>query len=175
MARALVIDQSSTTVGYAVVEEDPACVISFGVTGRLIQHGRIKLSKGQGLIGRILILKRDLEQLIQLYRPDELVCEDTRFLKQRSGGTSHAMAAVLAACQEVALLAGLKCYTQNPSTIKKVFTGNGRADKAAMKAETLIKWGLKPHQIKDDNHADALAAAYVLLLRGDDVREAQKG
>jgi Holliday junction resolvasome RuvABC endonuclease subunit len=47
----------------------------------------------------------------------------------------------------------------NVSTVKKAFTGHGRADKAAMIAKC-VSMGFRP---QDDNEADALALLHVAL------------
>lgn len=171
MVRALVLDQSTTTVGAAVVEEDPSTTIYPGFTGRLIWHGRI-VTNSKGLVDRLAIIRADIQSIINSYKPDEMVIENTTFI-QRSGATSNAMGAIYVTCQELAKKNGLAFYTQNPSTIKKFLTGHGDADKQ-MVIEAVCKfWGMYRHQIKDHNHADALGAAFVWLYRGDEVR-AQK-
>jgi len=169
MRRSLVLDQSTTTVGYAIVAEDPETLVSFGVTGRLIQHGVIETPR-VGLLDRLNVIRADLRELISTYKPDEMVIENTMFIAQRSGQTAHAMAAIYALCQEIAKERNLDFYTQNPRTIKKLLTSDGSADKAEVTEVVKRVWGLSQYQIIDDNHADALAAAYVWLYRGEDVR-----
>lgn len=179
--RSLVIDQSTTTCGFAVVVEDASTPISFGVFGRLLTHGIITTPAKAPMIDRLNVIRADVQSLITSYRPDELVCENTMFFRQRSGQANAAMAAVYALVQDMAKAAGMAFYSQNPATIKLRATGHGNATKQEMIAAVCHLWGMQPSQIRDDNHADALAGAYVWLYRADEVRrshaqkQAQKG
>lgn len=170
--RSLVIDQSTTTCGFAVVEEDPNTPISFGVFGRLLDHGIITTPSGAAMIDRLNVIRADLESLISAYRPNELVCENTMFFRQRSGQANAAMAAVYALMQDLAKAHSMAFYSQNPATIKLRATGHGNATKQEMIDAVCHLWGLTPSRIRDDNHADALAGAYVWLYRADEVRRA---
>lgn len=170
--RALILDQSTTTVGWAVVEEDPTAEIWPGFFGRLLDHGRIVTPSKKALVDRLTILRADIQSLINAYKPDEMVCEDTTFI-QRSGDTSNALGAIYIACKEIAKANGLKFYKQNPSTIKKVLTGNGKADKQEVIAAVCKYYGMPLGRIMDDNHGDALGAAFVWLFRAEEVRSAK--
>lgn len=169
--RALVLDQSTTTVGWAVVEEDPHREVSFGVFGRLLGHGRINTPPSHDLLSRLAVIKADLLELVNQFKPQEMVTENTTFITQRSGQTANAMAAIHMVCQEVAKTKQLATYSQNPSTIKKRLTGNGSATKEAIISQVKTVWGLPV--VLDDNHADALGAAYVWLGRAEEVRHAK--
>ncbi len=170
--RALVLDQSTTTTGWAVVAEDAATEIYPGFPGVLIAHGRINTPAKSGLVDRLTILRADIQGLINAYKPDELVIENTMFV-QRSGATSNAMGAIYVSCQEIAKANGLPMYSQNPSTIKKKLTGDGKADKDAVIKAVCQYYGLPRHKILDDNHADSLGAAFVWLFRCEEVRAAK--
>lgn len=173
MTRSLVLDQSTTTVGAAVVEDDPSTTIYPGFTGRLLWHGRIKTPAKASLVDRLSIIRADIQSIINSYKPDELVVENTTFI-QRSGATSNAMGAIYVTCQELAKNNGMAFYSQNPSTIKKHLTGDGGADKEAVIEAVCKFWGMYRSRIIDDNHADALGGAFVWLYRGDEVRAAKK-
>lgn len=169
--RSLILDQSTTTVGFALVEGDPNTPVSFGVTGRLITHGRITTPAKAGLVDRLGIIKADLGIIIRRYHPvNEMVIENTTFV-QRSGSTSNAMGAIFILCRELAHKYSLAFYTQNPSTVKKRVTGDGKADKEAVIEAVMHLWGMTRCKIKDDNHADALAAAYVWLYSAEEIRK----
>jgi Holliday junction resolvasome RuvABC endonuclease subunit len=171
--RSLVLDQSTTTVGAAVVEEDSTATIYPGFTGRLIWDGRLITPSKTPLVDRLSIIKADIQQLITAFKPDELVVENTTFIKQRSGNTSNALGAIYIACQELASANRIAFYSQNPSTIKKVLTGHGDADKEAVIKAVCQYFGIPRHKILDDNHGDALGAAFVWLYRGEEVRAAK--
>lgn len=170
--RSLVLDQATEKLGYAIVEEDPSTPISFGVYGRLIQHGRIIAPAGARLIDRLNVIRADLRALIQKYKPNELVIENTMFFRQQSGQTNHAMAAIFQLCKDMAEVHGLAFYTQHPNTIKLKMTGDGRADKEKVKEAVSRCWGIPIYKLRDDNHSDALAGAYIWLVMGEELRAA---
>lgn len=172
MVRALVLDQSTTTTGWAVVEEDSTATLYAGFTGRLLSHGRILTPAKAPIVDRLTIIRADIQALINVHQPQEMVIENTTF-KQKSGATSNAMGAIFLACKELASANRIDFYTQNPKTIKKVLTGHGDADKKAVEAAVCQYFGLPRHKIKDDNHSDALGAAFVWLFRGEEVRAAK--
>ena len=171
--RAMVLDQAAEKIGFAVIDDDPNTPVSFGVNGRLKNHGVVRAPKQYTLTERLEILKADIRQLINYYQPDEIVCEQTYYIQQRSAATSHAMAAILQVCKDLAHEHGLDFFTQHPATIKKLFTGKGNAAKEEMKSRVGIVWGLPSFRILDDNHADALAAAYVWLYQAEKIRKKQ--
>jgi crossover junction endodeoxyribonuclease RuvC len=170
--RSLVLDQSTTTTGWAVVEESTTAEIYPGFSGKLISHGRINTPGKAGLVDRLTILRADIQALINAYQPGEMVIENTMFV-QRSGATSNAMGAIYVACQEIAKANKLPMYSQNPSTIKKILTGHGKADKDMVVKAVCQYYGLPQHKILDDNHGDALGAAFVWLFRAEEVRAAK--
>lgn len=170
MERALVLDQATVKTGFAVVDFDPGCPVSFGVDGRLIAHGLITAPVNAGLLDRLHIIRADLKSLVATYKPTELVIENTLFYTQKSGQTNNAMSAIFYLCQDVAKEAGIAFYSQYPQTIKAHVCGNGNASKEEVKQGVCIVWGLNPRKIRDDNHADALAGAYVWLFRAEEVR-----
>ena len=166
--KALVLDQSTRITGYAVVQEDPDFPVTHGVTGRLLSHGIIEIPNLSSTLDRISIILADIKLLIGCHKPDEIVLENTNCIG-RNNKTQNALGAMVLAIRELAAEKGLPVYMQNPKTIKKVFTGNGDATKQDIKDTIPTMWG--PVKIYDDNHADALAAAFTWLYRGDEVRQ----
>lgn len=169
--RSLVIDQATQNLGYAVVEDDPNFPVSFGVCGRLIQHGCIIAPVSPKLIDRLNVILADIRGIIRKYQVQEMVIEDTMFFRQRGGKTNHAMAAIFQMCRGVAAEHFIPIYYQNPNTIKLKMTGSGKATKEMVKEAVIRNWGIPGFRIQDDNHSDALAGAYVWLGRGDEKRE----
>jgi Holliday junction resolvasome RuvABC endonuclease subunit len=167
--RSLVVDQSTTCTGFAIIEHDPEAEVSYGTMGRLIQHGRLKL-KGKEALPRMIELRADLLALCKEFAIDEIVYEQTAAIMQRSAATNEAMAGAVIAVKHTAKELSLPCYSQNPSTIKKRFTGSGKADKEAIMAAVVTNWGIPRGKILDDNHADSLAGAYVWLNMADEIR-----
>jgi Holliday junction resolvasome RuvABC endonuclease subunit len=172
--RSLVVDQSTTCTGWAIVEHDPYAEVSYGTCGKLIAHGVMK-SKHAAPIARMSELHQDIIDAYKHYGGfDEIVYEDTAPMKQRSEVTNEAMAGAIISIKNATQDLGVKLYKQNPSTIKKRFTGNGHADKEAIMAAVVTNWGIPRKDIKDDNHADSLAAAYVWLNMADELRAKAK-
>lgn len=162
----LCIDQGSRVSGFALVQHDPSCEVSYGVKGRLLQHGIIKLDEKLDLHGRIEIFEADLTQLIEGFKPDEIIYENTNNYVQRSSAANTAMAALAYKLDELIKKFNLKKFQAYPQTVKKAVTGSGKADKHAVIADVKRLWGNPV--IKDDNHADALATAYWWLSFRDE-------
>ncbi len=171
--KSLVIDQSASILGFAVVKEDPNTPIKYGVFGRLLHHGRIKTNPKQYLLDRLMIIRADIEALIKRHNPDEIVMENTQFI-QRSSDGAGATGAVVRVIKDLCKAYGINYYFQHPNTIKKGVTGNGKADKEQMIKAAMDLWHLGRYKIQDDNHADALCAAFVWLVNGDDIREKKR-
>lgn len=171
--RSLVLDQATIKTGFAVVDDDVDQFLNYGVRGRLIEHGRIMAPASMPVIDRMTTLRTDILHLIQKFKVQELVAEDTRYVRQPSAATNQAMASALVMVQDAARQSGLPLYYQAPSHIKSVFTGYGNADKEQIIEAVTCIWRIPRAKIKDDNHADALAAAYVWLYEGNEVRARQ--
>ena len=113
-------------------------------------------------IGRFLLaFDRWVSDLIVFHKPSLVVFEAPLFL---AGGKSN-----ISTARKLMCLAGMTEYfcskhkvmvrECNVSTIKKYFTGNGRADKPKMIAAAKAL-GFEP---KDDNEADALAIYFYTM------------
>jgi Holliday junction resolvasome RuvABC endonuclease subunit len=150
----LILDQSTTKAGWALLRN-----------GKLEDHGRITL-KGN-VRERIEALLKDVKELAGLFTPDELIIEDTRHIRQLTADTNMAMNVIFYELKNWAEDNGMGFYTQNPLTIKKQFTGSGKATKEEMKAMALQVTGIEP---LDDNHADAIAGATVWAVMGEEIR-----
>jgi Holliday junction resolvasome RuvABC endonuclease subunit len=168
----LVLDQASVNTGFAVVEADPSHPVAYGVTGRLLTSGVIRM-KGPttSLMDRLNVLRTDLVTLMTQFRPTELVIEHTTPIR-RSGDTTNVMGAVSALCKDFAKTYGLAFYAVSPTSIKARIAANGSASKDEVRAAVQTVWNMKGSKIVDDNHADALAAAFVWLMSGDEYRKA---
>ena len=107
-------------------------------------------------IGRFLFaLDKWLSDLVTVHNPDLIVFEAPLFL---AGGKSNITTARKLMClagmtEYICTKHKIRCAECNVSTIKKYFTGNGRAQKHDMinKCRAI---GLSP---RDDNEADAIA------------------
>lgn len=172
MARALLLDQSSTICGYAAIDCNTDHRGPYGSHGKLLGHGTVDLRSCKDIVGRVSIFREDLQALFGYFKPHELVVEDTRYIQQPRAENNHNQGAILFACQEVAQQAGVPLWYLNPGTVKKQATGNGRADKAQMVSAAKALW--PGELVGDDNHADALCMAFTWLLEGERIRSASK-
>lgn len=154
----LVIDQGSHISGYALVEHRPNVEVSFGVFGKLHQHGIITLPNKLPLAGRLQVWETDIQQLIDAFQPDELVMENTLNFRQKSADANLAMSALLYKADEICLKNKLKKYLTYPQKVKQALTGNGNASKQDVQKAAIQLWG-NP-RIYDENHSDALAIAF---------------
>lgn len=169
LIHSLVLDQSTTTVGWAVINNDPEHVVGYGVNGRLINHGVITTPKNLDAFGRICVIESDLKHLIKAFpMVSEVIVEDLANISQLTGSTQQALAWVLFAIEKLCRENKLALFKQNPATVKKIATTNGKADKEQMKQAAMELWDLS--QVFDDNHADALCGAYAWLFQGDEKR-----
>lgn len=144
------VDPGTATTGYGLVEETP--------DGRLVAraYGVIttpaELSQGE----RLLQLFTQLENLIQLHRPDEGAVEKLFFEKNVTTGmaVSQARGVILLAMAKM----GISGYEYAPVEIKRSVAGYGGAKKAQMQEMVRLLLQL-PAVPRPDDAADALAIA----------------
>jgi crossover junction endodeoxyribonuclease RuvC len=95
------------------------------------------------------------------------VCFEAPVLPRRTTvATVRKLMAIAGLTEMICAQIGLSCREANLSTVKKFWTGDGRADKAAMMKMARV-YGFEP---ADDNQADALAlfhyAGHILAPKG---------
>ena len=143
------IDPGLATLGYGVIEAD-------NQKRRLIQFGTLTTPAGQPLPQRLRAIYQGMNQLLDIYRPDEVAFEELFFSKNITTGiaVSHARGvALLAVVQRTDEL-----YEYTPMQIKQAVTGYGGADKHQVQA--MVKMLLNMKEIaRPDDAADALAVA----------------
>ena len=105
---------------------------------------------------RLRSLYEGMNQLLDIYQPDEVAFEELFFSKNVTTGINVSMA------RGVALLAVAqytdKLYEYTPMQIKQAITGYGKADKHQM--QQMVKLLLNMKEIaRPDDAADALAVA----------------
>jgi Holliday junction resolvasome RuvABC endonuclease subunit len=169
ITHSLVLDQSTTTVGWAVINDDPDAQMGYGINGKLFEHGVITTPSKLDAFGRITIIEEDLVAILRKFSLiEEIIVEDLMNISQMTGATQQALAWVLYVIKKITVDRGLKLFKQNPTTVKKLCALNGKADKEEMKQAAMASWNLK--SVIDDNHADALCGAYAWLFQGDEKR-----
>lgn len=168
----LVLDQATVKTGFAVLKHGEATLTPSGfIMGKLLAHGIIEApAKGQ-MVDRLTVIRSDIRELINTYHPNELVIENTAFFKFP---TANALQAVAALCNDLAKEFRIPLYSQTPMSIKKAATGSIKADKIEMIGRACELWAIPRSDIKDDNHADALCAAYRWILKCKEAREKRR-
>lgn len=143
------IDPGLARLGYGVIEVD-------GDRRRVIQFGMLTTPAGVPMPKRLQSLWHGMNQLLDIYKPDEVAFEELFFSKNITTGMSVSMArgvALLAVAERTENL-----YEYTPMQIKQAVTGYGGADKHQV--QMMVKLLLNMKEIaKPDDAADALAVA----------------
>lgn len=143
------IDPGLARLGYGVIEVE-------GDRRRVIQYGMLTTPAGQPMPQRLQSLFRGMNQLMDIYQPDEVAFEELFFSKNITTGMSVSMARGVALVAVVERTPNLYEYT--PMQIKQAVTGYGGADKHQV--QMMVKMLLNMKEIaKPDDAADALAVA----------------
>ena len=143
------IDPGLARLGYGVIEVD-------GDKRRVIQFGMLTTPAGVPMPKRLQQLWRGMNQLMDIYKPDEVAFEELFFSKNITTGMSVSMARGVALVAVAERTENLYEYT--PMQIKQAVTGYGGADKHQV--QMMVKMLLNMKEIaKPDDAADALAVA----------------
>ena len=143
------IDPGLATLGYGVIEADDN-------RRRLIQFGTLTTPAGQPMPQRLRAIFQGMNQLMDIYRPDDVAFEELFFSKNITTGMA------VSAARGVALVAVVQrtdnLYEYTPMQIKQAVTGYGGADKHQV--QQMVKMLLNMKEIaRPDDAADALAVA----------------
>lgn len=160
--RILGIDPGVAIVGFGLIESDRG-------TLRMLQYGAITTPAGLPLAARLAQINRDMEELIDTFRPDEISVEELFFSKNITTGiaVAHARGVILCAAEKKKI----PIYEYTPMQVKQAVVGYGLADKKQVMdmIRRLLKLKAVP---RPDDAADALAIALcharsaTSLLRG---------
>lgn len=147
--RILGIDPGLATVGWAVLES---------VRGRLapVAYGAITTPAHTDIEARLLMIKNDLNTIIEKYRPEEMAIEELFFNTNITTGIAVAEARGVILC--TAHEAGIKISEYTPLQVKQAVVGYGKAEKHQVIAmvTSILKLQKPP---KPDDTADAVAIA----------------
>ena len=143
------IDPGLATLGYGVIEAE-------GQNRRLIQFGTLTTPAGQPMPQRLRAIFQGMNQLMDIYNPDDVAFEELFFSKNITTGMA------VSAARGVALVAVVErtdnLYEYTPMQIKQAVTGYGGADKHQV--QQMVKMLLNMREIaRPDDAADALAVA----------------
>ena len=143
------IDPGLATLGYGVIE-----VVND--KRRLIQYGTLSTPAGQPMPQRLRAIFQGMNQLMDIYAPDDVAFEELFFSKNITTGMA------VSAARGVALVAVVQrtdnLYEYTPMQIKQAVTGYGGADKHQV--QQMVRMLLNMKEIaRPDDAADALAVA----------------
>ena len=143
------IDPGLATLGYGVIEAE-------GDRRRLIQFGTLNTAAGQPMPQRLRAIFQGMNQLMDIYAPDDVAFEELFFSKNITTGMA------VSAARGVALVAVAErtenLYEYTPMQIKQAVTGYGGADK--YQVQQMVRLLLNMREIaRPDDAADALAVA----------------
>lgn len=143
------IDPGLATLGYGVIE-----VVND--KRRLIQFGTLTTPAGEPMPQRLRAIFQGMNQLMDIYKPDDVAFEELFFSKNITTGMA------VSAARGVALVAVVQrtdnLYEYTPMQIKQAVTGYGGADKHQV--QQMVKMLLNMKEIaRPDDAADALAVA----------------
>ncbi len=151
---ALGIDPGIATTGYGLVrlrEDGSLEAVTFGV---IVTPPQTPAHQ------RLLMLYRDLQELLSLHNPDTCAVEKLFF--QRNVSTAIAVGQARGVVMLAIAEAGLEVEEYTPNEVKQAVAGYGSADKRQIQemVRTLL---LLPDIPKPDDAADALAIAITHL------------
>ena len=143
------IDPGLATLGYGVIEVE-------NDRRRMIQYGTLTTPAGEPMPQRLRAIFQGMNQLMDIYQPDDVAFEELFFSKNITTGMA------VSAARGVALVAVVErtdnLYEYTPMQIKQAVTGYGGADKHQV--QQMVKMLLNMKEIaRPDDAADALAVA----------------
>ncbi len=148
--RILGIDPGYAIVGWGVLETRGIRVVP-------VACGAIRTPAHTKIEDRLLTIFREMGELIERYRPDEMAVEELFFTNNITTGiaVAEARGVILTA----AAARGLKIGEYTPLQVKQAVVGYGKATKSQV--ISMVTSILKlPEPPKPDDTADALAVAY---------------
>ncbi len=103
-----------------------------------------------------MFLGKEIERLIELYKPDGLAIETLFFTNNKT--TAMHVAEVRGMILYLSKCAGLKIQEFNPTQVKIAVAGYGKGDKRAV-TDMVTKLVMIEKEIKHDDEYDAIAIA----------------
>lgn len=154
MSLALGVDPGTATTGYGLVR------LTEGGQLEAVTFGVILTPPNTPAHGRLLMLYRDLKELLSVHRPDTCAVEKLFF--QRNVSTAMAVAQARGVVLLAMAEAGLDVCEYTPNEVKQAVVGYGSADKRQVQEMVRVLL-LLPEIPKPDDAADALAIAITHL------------
>tara|TARA_R110002049_G_scaffold2750_8_gene22105 strand:+ start:6051 stop:6572 length:522 start_codon:yes stop_codon:yes gene_type:complete len=148
--RVLGIDPGLNTTGYAVIETG-------GETIKLCEAGIVRSTAKGSIETRLGEIHNGVTEVIESLKPDEMALEQlfSHYARPRTAILmGHARGVICLAAQN----AGIRVSHFEPTRVKKVMTGNGRAPKHQIQLAVKLQLGLSTLPEPADV-ADAMAIA----------------
>ena len=147
--RIMGIDPGVATIGFGVVDADRK-------KQRLIRCGVITTPAHTSLSSRLEQIFRDMEDLLDMFKPDAVSVEELFFNTNITTGiaVAHARGVILLACR----MAGVQIFEYTPLQVKQAVVGYGRAEKKQV-MDMVKRLCSLPAPPKPDDAADAVALA----------------
>ena len=143
------IDPGLAIVGWGILESNRGKI-------RPIAYGAITTPAHTEVEKRLLMIKNDLEEIINKYHPDEMAIEELFFNTNITTGIAVAEARGVILCTAHKMGVAIREYT--PLQVKQAVVGYGKAEKRQVIA--MVTSILKlPSPPKPDDTADAVAIA----------------
>lgn len=146
--RILGIDCGTEKTGYGIIETD-------GRKHRMVACGVIRTSPKAGLDSRLLIIARELRQVVNTYSPEQGAIEEVFFAANSK--TALKLAHVRGVTMLISAEAGLLLGEYSPLEVKTSVVGYGRAEK--QQVQLMIKNLLGLDSTQPEDASDALAVA----------------
>lgn len=156
------IDPGTADMGWGIVERQKATSKKQMAGVKHVDHGVIQTSPDEPLSKRLVVIKREVEDLVDRHSVDEIVIERVVFNVNKKSAISVAQSYGV-----VMLLAGerdLPVYEYNALEAKLHLTGYGRADKKVVQLAIKKQLKLKEHPTPV-HAADALAIALCHIIK----------
>lgn len=147
--RILGIDPGLALMGYGIID-------TAGSRMTLVKAGTITTTPDMITPDRLVSIQKDLQFLLDLYKPDQIAFEELFFAKNVTTAMNVSAARGVAVCTCAAYTKELFEYT--PMQIKQAVVGYGKADKHQIQQMVKMILGT-PDIIRPDDAADAVAAA----------------
>ena len=143
------IDPGFAIVGWGVIESNRGNI-------RPLAYGAITTPAHTDIEQRLLMIRNDLKEVINKYKPDEMAIEELFFNTNITTGIAVAEARGVILCTAHEL--GVKISEYTPLQVKQAVVGYGKAEKHQVIAmvTSLLKLKQAP---KPDDTADAIAIA----------------
>lgn len=148
--RILGVDPGLNTTGYGVIE-------SAGSTTRLVEAGIIRTRRRGSLAHRLQELHDGLQEVCEQLAPRQMALEQlySHYERPRTAILMGHARGVICLC---AAQVDIEVRSFEPTKVKKLLTGNGRAPKGQMQSAVKLQLGL-PSLPEPADVADALAIA----------------